>query len=797
MQRPKRGGSTYTPDRPHKSDKNARAELLTEHDHEAMRNTTESASPLLPPPPPPPPPLTQQQASTKTKETPKPSAGKKAAAPATGPSLPPAGTTFWPESRKRGLAVAARNALMYPAINHGKNISADEIHALLDRNPSYAQMCEYLEAKGFVIERGPFARTLLAAVPQMGAENNAMTSTPSQSSPKPAPPISGNRAGPAKPQAVARPPQPPAAQTFAPPHFAPPFNRALHFSSFRVPSGQPQNGSPGAHAGFGPNVKPGDGPSQPSKPMGKEEKAKKRSFAEIVDLSQLSDEDDYPRRRPKPRTEKPPSTMPNGRPSVTGTSNDALNARWRTPGASTTQLQSPPGVQQPAPSKPMPRQTPRQMPHLNSREHLLYDLVVEPMNQRRDALRRSSYDPKTIARDILLASGKHPSMPPLNHHLEVLRDRFVSVDPNSDLSTFRWDLVDPGGDPAPKASARPVEEDGPSLFLSDHESTRPTSPALAASRSAVVAVSVEGKSDSIAHSTSQGSLKGKHGRKGRPPKKRFNVSGLGNGEAHASAAAGGFPATPGGDLTTRGPFKEVSPPSTTPHAETTTDANTSFEPAIPPSSPRPIASPAVSTATPSSGQPKRKGRPPGAKNHAPRSDRGIPKKVSQEFISTPARNTTPSQIKPDSSSKPMRPSGLRNTLTPSKSAIAVVIPSPSRSLGTTSPAIRPKILAKGESSTGTDPSYSVYTCHWEHCPAELHNMEILRKHVRKQHRDRVSKVGPWQCKWGDCIEKLGPFSAYTDPERWERHLEKKHLAPYEKEVGDKGGTGRPGQSIIH
>ena len=777
MQRRKRGGSTYTPDRPHKSDKKkVQAEPPAGYERETLKDTTKSA-PSAPPSAPP----AQKQASTKTKETPKPS-GQKAPTTVAGAKLPPPGTTYWPESKKHGLAIAARNALMYPAINHGKNIAADEIHALLDRNPSYAQMCEYLEAKGFVIERGPFARTLLAAVPEMGAQKNA--STLAQSSPTPAPPASG----------IAPPPQPPAAQSHPPPYFAPPFNPALQFSSFQASSGQPQNGSPASYAGFQPNdVKPEDGPAQPPKPLSKEEKAKKRTFADIVDLSQLSDEDDFVRHRPKPRTEKPPSAMPNGRPNVTGTTNDALNARWRPPGAPMTQLQSPPSVPPPAPSKPMPRQIPRHMPHLNSREHLLYDLVVEPMNKRRDALRRSSYDPKTIARDILLASGKHPSMPPLNEHLEALRDKFMSVDSNSDLSTFRWDLVDPGGDPAPKASARPVENNEPSLFLSDHEPTSPSSPALEAkSRSAVVAVSVEGRSDSPAQPTSQGSLKGKYGRRGRPPKKRFNVSGLGIGEAHPSAAVGVSPATPGGDQTTKGPPKEGSLPYTSPYPESTTDANTSFEPAVTLSSPRPVASPEVSGMTPSTSLPKRKGRPPGAKNRAPRSDKGIPKKVSQEFIPTSPRNITPSQIRPESS-KPLRPSALRNTLTPSKSGIAVVIPSPTRSLESTSPALRPQTLGKDDSFTGADPSFSVYKCNWDNCPAELHNMKILRKHVRKQHRDRVSQVGPWQCKWGGC---KSPFERYTDPEKWERHMEQRHLRPYEQDLWGRGGKERSGESIF-
>lgn len=60
------------------------------------------------------------------------------------------------------------------------------------------------------------------------------------------------------------------------------------------------------------------------------------------------------------------------------------------------------------------------------------------------ARRRSKYDPKTIARDILISTGRHPSEHPLNRHLEPLKD-FRAVDNQSDLCTFRWDIVDPGG----------------------------------------------------------------------------------------------------------------------------------------------------------------------------------------------------------------------------------------------------------------------------------------------------------------------------------------------------------------
>ncbi|GKZ19914.1 hypothetical protein AbraIFM66951_001209 [Aspergillus brasiliensis] len=90
--------------------------------------------------------------------------------------------------------------------------------------------------------------------------------------------------------------------------------------------------------------------------------------------------------------------------------------------------------------------------HLKSRAD-----IVTPLREE-DAVDKMIYDPKTIARDVLIAAGRHPTEEALNHHLLRLRDIFVHVDTSSDLSTFRWDLVDPRGprDPGPpKPQPRP------------------------------------------------------------------------------------------------------------------------------------------------------------------------------------------------------------------------------------------------------------------------------------------------------------------------------------------------------
>ena len=95
----------------------------------------------------------------------------------------PSGKTIWPENKKMALATAAKIALTSAPVNSGKRISSQEIHQLLDQNPSYTELCENLEARGFVLDRGHFARLLLAAVPDVspGTASHAPIGSPLQS----------------------------------------------------------------------------------------------------------------------------------------------------------------------------------------------------------------------------------------------------------------------------------------------------------------------------------------------------------------------------------------------------------------------------------------------------------------------------------------------------------------------------------------------------------------------------------------------------------------------------------------
>ncbi|KAJ5982928.1 hypothetical protein N7481_005027 [Penicillium waksmanii] len=67
--------------------------------------------------------------------------------------------------------------------------------------------------------------------------------------------------------------------------------------------------------------------------------------------------------------------------------------------------------------------------------------MIQPMNNA-DALKKFSYDPATIAHDVLINCAKHPTERALNEHMEAIRNKFPEVDASKDLTTFRWDLVE-------------------------------------------------------------------------------------------------------------------------------------------------------------------------------------------------------------------------------------------------------------------------------------------------------------------------------------------------------------------
>ncbi|KAK4132860.1 hypothetical protein BT67DRAFT_405490, partial [Trichocladium antarcticum] len=78
------------------------------------------------------------------------------------------------------------------------------------------------------------------------------------------------------------------------------------------------------------------------------------------------------------------------------------------------------------------------------------------------------------------------------------------------------------------------------------------------------------------------------------------------------------------------------------------------------------------------------------------------------------------------------------------------------------------------------PHFLAFRCEWEDCPAELQNLETLRKHLLIVHGRPSSSPPPppLVCKWAACAQPLPTKEAFAT------HIEAAHLAPFLWHVGD-------------
>ncbi|KAL8807969.1 MAG: hypothetical protein Q9182_000435 [Xanthomendoza sp. 2 TL-2023] len=689
------------------------------------------------------------------------------------------GGTTWPEHKKWDLAVAAKNTLLASPMNaaKAKNITPEQILGFLHQNPSFEQLCRMIEAKGLIIERSHFARSLLGAIPDIGTgvkqrQQNAIA----------------NR-------------QPPA-----------PLQTPTNGASNGIPTTQPSSILQHSET----NPRPACAPAAPlvasyaqkasiiepprpneerrAVPLTKQEMARKKDISELVDLSQLSDDDLPPPPPKKPRMEeythtdgsRPPAAGQEG--TLNGVYSPHLatsmplsgsyetspyfvpsqipSAPYQTPYSAMAPYKHLPTFQPLPPYKPLsqhqaPSARPIALPppshSAQQRELLNSEDVVQPIDKLKSK-KRKRYNPKTIVRDVLIAAGRHPTMQPLNYHLEPLRKAFKHVSDISDLSTFRWDLVDPGGPPplGPVAvGVRPVvtadDDDADDEGQDDVSQRTPRAPITARSdldAGPSLSASTAVAAPQISHPPK---LLGPHRK--RPPEKSDRSDQV-EPKVDTSWMSSGL------NISRKPP----------PVSDPITPQSSSIGSAIP-------------TTDPSSGSGiRRRGRPPGAKNKHPR-------KSSE--ISQPAN--IPSRPRIDTT--PARPSGLRNTVA-SADGIAVVVPSPSPSIADTKRRRGRPSKQSPRTSQQSTPIHRIYACKWKACPAELHNLETLKKHVAK-HGDKYDV--PIPCLWKGCGEVRDDDNddekadeeqperqplAYPTKDIWAKHMERRHLADYAWKLGD-------------
>lgn len=318
----------------------------------------------------------------------------------------PSGNTFWPPEKRAQLANAAVSFLN--AHNPTFHMDPGQILSMLDSNPSYIQLCEQLEQIGLRLDRAAFARSLLTAVPDV---NSGSRKAASHSTPVP----------------IQRPMVPPAvmkkevvtpAAVIASPQHTP--------SAALLANNSSQTPHPTAPVPIAEMV-PIKAELKP--PANKEEAARKRNLSELIDLTQLSDDDEL-----GPPVKRHHSNLAHSFGSPHLHVQDALMVDAE-----------PTIINFPIANIPRPIQEPVPQPALAPIDEFRHYPVVESLD-RKKALRRNNYNPATIARDVLLACGRHPSERQLNQHLDGLR-AVLGIPFESDLSTLRWDILDPGTPP--------------------------------------------------------------------------------------------------------------------------------------------------------------------------------------------------------------------------------------------------------------------------------------------------------------------------------------------------------------
>jgi hypothetical protein len=726
------------------------------------------------------------------------------------------GTThLWPPGKKGLLAEIAARWLQNA--NPQQPVLTAEVLKRLDMNPNYVQLCESLEAMGLKFERAAFARELLRGIPPGSNSSQPLTKvsdatimsangTVAQATGVPQP----DEANPKKRRAtkaemeqrraldlvktinkqnggtgssngmveyqmpsfsvpgdvqnggyLAHMPEQvqASASPFQPQHASPAFPTGDDYTRQPSQSVQPDRGSmsvpqqgrplPVGSAQQTPEVRQ---MSPPRQPANKEEAARKRGFADLVDLTAGDSDDDAPpmkimkpsqaqrpngqqMHQPPPPQQQQQNQQPPYQYKPKPANFELLGENFKikpflkTPGVPTAPqlyMQSNGGFG-PAASAPMapgiasasavptPKPSHKKKGPTNESlqvERIRGKMVVEPIMRDRVA-RRSTYDSRTIARDILLATGRHPDMRPLNSHLNVMQkllgERGGQLDLSgnkSDLATIKWDILDP--DPPKRAKVASVvrstevdgedaddEEDGMSaqkLHDTDHVQTAPD-------RSVHKSAPLPPSNANTNINTNTNTPDNKQPKKRGRPRKLYTDT------------------TQNTPMSATGTPRQASTPATAP-AGRSTAAN------VPTGTP--VGYAAFKKLDANGNVIKTKGRPVGwRKNVHSREAQGL----------TPAKSQSSTKAKASA-------------------------PRPEQQL--------------------QEPKYQVYKCRWTDCDAQLHSLDVLKKHVLKVH-GKSNEENQYPCLWRGCADKDETFE---DIPAWLGHVDKEHLQPVAWKLGD-------------
>ena len=204
----------------------------------------------------------------------------------------------------------------------------------------------------------------------------------------------------------------------------------------------------------------------------------------------------------------------------------------------------------------------------------------------------------------------------------------------------------------------------------------------------------------------------------------------------------------------------------------------------------------------------RRGRFPGSKNKSPAS-REVVKSTETPDTQVKRRGRPPgSRNRYSLTASSLRgtrtPSGLRRSAIPDD-GLQVRVPSRDSSVAVPShhnePTIPGPIGKKSRNQSEQqppNPPFVIFGCQWKDCPAKLHNLEVLRKHVFKVH-GKPSADGTYVCRWEDCGDSQTQENGDTimvdkapEPIRrkfdsadsWKAHVESSHIGTLAWTLGD-------------